>query len=127
MERVYSPVIGAARLLFRGLGLQFTLDGDEHVPTTGPVVIASNDVSFLDFALVGLAARRSRRYVRFLARYDVWHNPFAAPLMRSMRHIPVDRAVPAAAYLEARSMLRAGEAVGAFPEPESARLSRSAQ
>ncbi|MGH3589135.1 MAG: lysophospholipid acyltransferase family protein [Pseudonocardia sp.] len=116
MEPVYSTVIGAGQLLFRGLGLRITLDGDENVPTTGPVVLASNHVSFLDFALVGLAARRSRRYVRFLTRYDVWHAPIAGRLMNRMRHIPVDRAAPAAAYLTARAMLRGGEAVGVFPE-----------
>jgi len=116
VELVYSPVIGAARVLFRALDLQFTLEGDRHIPDSGPVVIASNHVSFLDFALVGLAARRGRRYVRFLARHDVWQHPLAGPLMRGMRHVPVDREVPAAAYLGARAALRAGEAVGIFPE-----------
>ena len=36
--------------------------------------------------------------------------------MPRMRHVPVDRAAPAAAYLRARSLLREGEAVGIFPE-----------
>ena len=36
--------------------------------------------------------------------------------MERMRHIPVDRQAPAAAYLRARSLLRDGQAVGAFPE-----------
>jgi len=116
VELVYAPVLGAARLMFRGLGLQITLEGDHRVPADGPAVIVSNHVSFFDFALVGLAARRSRRYVRFLARHDVWHSRLAAPLMTGMRHVPVDRAAPAAAYLTARSMLRQGEAVGIFPE-----------
>jgi 1-acyl-sn-glycerol-3-phosphate acyltransferase len=80
------------------------------------VIIASNHVSFLDFMLVGLAARRSRRYVRFLARHDIWTNPVARPLMSAMRHVPVDRAAPAAAYLAAKRLLREGEALGLFPE-----------
>lgn len=116
MELVYPPVLAAGRLLFRGLGLRLCVEGDEHVPLAGPVVIASNHVSFLDFTLVGLMARRSRRYVRFLARHEVWDHPVAAPLMRGMRHIPVDRSVPVAAYLSARGALRSGEAVGVFPE-----------
>ena len=33
-----------------------------------------------------------------------------------MRHIPVDRQAPAAAYLRARRLLAPGEAVGTFPE-----------
>ncbi|CAA9347753.1 MAG: Acyl-CoA:1-acyl-sn-glycerol-3-phosphate acyltransferase [uncultured Nocardioidaceae bacterium] len=116
VDLVYPPVIGAGHALFRALGLRLCVEGDHHIPRTGPVVLASNHVSFLDFALVGLMARRSRRYVRFLARHDVWHHPLAAPLMRGMRHIPVDRTVPAAAYLRARAILRSGEAVGVFPE-----------
>lgn len=116
MDVVYPPVIAAGHLLFKALGLRLSVEGDQHVPRTGPVVIASNHVSFLDFALVGLMARRSRRYVRFLARHDVWQHPVAGPLMRGMRHVPVDRSAPAAAYLRARALLRSGEAVGLFPE-----------
>ena len=91
MDLVYPPVLGAGRLLFRALGLRATLEGDEHVPGTGPVLLAANHVSFLDFLLVGLAARRGDRLVRFLARHDVWHHPLAGPLMRGMGHVPVDR------------------------------------
>ena len=36
--------------------------------------------------------------------------------MDGMRHVPVDREAPAAAYLRARRLLREGEAVCAFPE-----------
>src|SRR6478609_2858170 len=114
-ERVYPGVVRVARGVFRALGLRISVEGDEHVPADGPVVIASNHVSFLDFLLVGLAARRSDRSVRFLARHDIWTNPVARPLMTAMRHVPVDREAPAAAYL-ARSLLRDGEAVGIFPE-----------
>lgn len=115
-ERVYPAVVGAARCVLRALDLRISLEGDEHVPRTGPVVVVANHVSFLDFLLVGLAARGGGRRVRFLARYDVWANPVARPLMNAMRHVPVDRAAPAAAYLRARTLLRAGEAVGIFPE-----------
>ena len=115
-ERVYPGVIRAARGVFRALGLRITLEGDEHVPVDGPVVLASNHVSFLDFLLVGLAGRRSDRHVRFLARHEVWGNPLVRPLMTAMRHVPVDRQAPAAAYQRARSLLRQGEAVGIFPE-----------
>ena len=115
-ERVYPGVIRAARGAFGALGLRITLEGDGHVPVEGPVVLASHHVSFLDFLLVGLAGRRSERHVRFLARHDVWSNPLAQPLMTAMRHVPVDREAPAAAYLRARSLLRQGEAVGIFPE-----------
>jgi len=49
--------------------LRISVEGDQHVPTAGPVVLASNHVSFVDFLLVGLAApaaayRRARRLLR---------------------------------------------------------------
>ncbi|MBA3718781.1 MAG: 1-acyl-sn-glycerol-3-phosphate acyltransferase [Nocardioidaceae bacterium] len=116
MPDVYPAVIAVMATAFRALGLRITVTGDEQVPTHGPVVLASNHSGYSDFALLGLAARRSRRHVRFLARYDVWDSWFAGPFMRSMRHIPVDRAAPAAAILTARTALRRGEAVGVFPE-----------
>jgi len=113
---VYPAVIAAMATAFRALGLRITVTGDARVPTSGPAVIASNHSGYPDFALLGLAARRSRRHVRFLARYDVLDNWFAGPFMRSMRHIPVDRKAPAGAFLTARGALRRGEVVGVFPE-----------
>ena len=114
MELVYPPVIGLTRGLFRALGLRIELVGAEQMPRTGPVVLASNHVSFLDFTLMGLAARPRR--VRFLARHDVFGHWAAGPLLKSMCHVPVDREAPAAAYLTARRLLEQGEAVGVFPE-----------
>jgi 1-acyl-sn-glycerol-3-phosphate acyltransferase len=114
MELVYPPVVLAARLAFRALGLRIELYGADRVPRRGPVVLASNHVSYLDFSLVGLAARPRR--VRFLARREVFGHWASGPFMRGMHHVPVDRRAPAAAYLSARRLLEQGEAVGVFPE-----------
>ena len=115
-ERVYRGVVGAGRLALRALDLRVRLTGDEHVPHQGPVVLAANHVSFLDFLLVGLTADRSDRLVRFLARHEVFDHWASRRLMTAMGHVPVDRRAPAAAYLHARRLLREGEAVGVFPE-----------
>lgn len=114
MELVYPPVIGLARVIFRALGLRIEVTGADSIPRRGPVILASNHISFLDFLLVGLAAEPRR--VRFLARHDVFDHWAAGSFMRAMRHVPVDRAAPAAAYLHTRRLLSAGEAVGIFPE-----------
>ncbi|MGI8993590.1 MAG: lysophospholipid acyltransferase family protein, partial [Nocardioidaceae bacterium] len=109
MDLVYRLVIAISRLLFQMLGLRIQVDGARHVPQSGPAILVSNHVSFLDFIFVGLAARPSGRFVRFLTRYDVWHNVIAGPAMTAMRHVPVDRAAPAGAFLEARAALIRGE------------------
>ena len=113
-DLTYPFVIRVARLMFRALDLRIAVEGAEHVPATGRVVLASNHVSFLDFTLVGLAAQP--RFVRFMARHEFFSHWASGPWMRSMHHIPVDRAAPAAAYVRARRLLREGEAVGVFPE-----------
>jgi 1-acyl-sn-glycerol-3-phosphate acyltransferase len=114
VELVYPAASEVARLMFRALGLRIVVEGADRIPRTGPVVLASSHVSFLDFTLVGLAARPRR--VRFLTRHDAFGHWAAGPFMRAMRHVPVDRAAPAAAYLHTRRLLFAGEAVGIFPE-----------
>ncbi len=119
---MYPPVILLARGVFAGLGLRFRIEGAQNIPRTGGAVLASNHVSYLDFALCGLAARPSKRLVRFMAKDAVFRHPVAGPLMRGMHHIPVDRAAGSGAFREAMRALKAGEIVGVFPE---ATISRS--
>jgi 1-acyl-sn-glycerol-3-phosphate acyltransferase len=121
-DLVYPPVILLARGLFAGLGLRFTIEGAHHVPPEGGAVIASNHVSYLDFAFVGYGTREVGRVVRFMAKDSVFRHPVAGPLMRGMHHIPVDRSAGSGAFRQAISMLKAGELVGVFPE---ATISRS--
>ncbi|WP_433264123.1 lysophospholipid acyltransferase family protein [Actinosynnema sp. CS-041913] len=121
-DRVYPPVIAAAKLLFRVLDLRVTVDGARHVPITGGAVLASNHVSYLDFVFAGFGALPSRRLVRFMAKHEVFEHAVSGPLMRGMHHIPVDRAAGQESYRQALAALRSGEVVGIFPE---ATISRS--
>jgi 1-acyl-sn-glycerol-3-phosphate acyltransferase len=122
MEPVYSSVIGLARGVFAMQGLKFTVIGDDNVPRTGGAVMTVNHTGYFDFAYAGLAARRSNRLVRFMAKDGVFTHPVGGPLMRGMHHIPVDRTAGAGSYAAAVGALRAGEIVGVFPE---ATISRS--
>jgi 1-acyl-sn-glycerol-3-phosphate acyltransferase len=121
-EPVYAPVILAAQGAFKTLGLHIEVHGGHNVPRTGGAVIASNHVSYLDFVFVGLGAHESKRYVRFMAKDAIWRNRIAGPLMRGMKHIPVDRDAGAESFRVALEDLRKGEVVGIFPE---ATISRS--
>ncbi|MBE7325385.1 1-acyl-sn-glycerol-3-phosphate acyltransferase [Nocardioides sp. Y6] len=112
----YAAATTVGRAAMRALDVRLEVDGLEHVPTSGPVILAATHVSYLDALPLALAARRRGRTPRFMARHDVWHAPGIAGPMTRMRHIPVDRAAPAAAYLQARRLLRDGEMVGTFPE-----------
>lgn len=101
MERVYAPVIAVTKSVFRAQGLKFTIVGEDNVPSSGGAVMAINHLSYFDFTYAGLAAQRSKRYVRFMAKQSIFQHKIAGPLMRSMKHIPVDRAAGASSYREA--------------------------
>lgn len=116
LDITYPPVILAAKTSFRLFNIHFTLTGGEHVPRTGGVVLASNHVSYLDFIFCGYATQPSNRLVRFMAKKSTFDHPVSGPLMRSMHHIPVDRAAGAASLDHAVDWLRKGEVVGVFPE-----------
>jgi 1-acyl-sn-glycerol-3-phosphate acyltransferase len=115
-ELVYPPVIAALRTAFRVLDLRVTMTGTEQVPTSGGAVLASNHISYLDFIFCGLAARPSKRLVRFMAKQEIFANRVGGPLMRGMHHIPVDRDAGMASYKAALEALKKGEVVGVFPE-----------
>ncbi|MGK5679117.1 lysophospholipid acyltransferase family protein [Actinoplanes sp. URMC 104] len=116
MELVYPPVIGLAKTMFRVLDLKIEIDGAEHIPHEGGAVLASNHVSYLDFIFCGLGAQPAKRLVRFMAKKAVFDHRVSGPLMRGMRHIPVDRDAGAASFRQATEALRRGEVVGVFPE-----------
>lgn len=122
MEPVYSSVVALARGVFAVQGLKFTITGTEHVPRSGGAVMVINHTGYMDFTYAGLAAAPAKRLVRFMAKEAVFRHPVSGPLMRAMKHIPVDRSAGAASYGQAVRYLRAGEIVGVFPE---ATISRS--
>ncbi|MFX4292083.1 lysophospholipid acyltransferase family protein [Streptomyces bohaiensis] len=115
-DLVYPPVVGAARTLFKALDLRFDIQGVENVPREGGAVLVSNHIGYLDFVFAGFAARPSKRLVRFMAKDSVFRHKVSGPLMRAMKHIPVDRAQGEHAFRHAVDALRRGEIVGVFPE-----------
>jgi 1-acyl-sn-glycerol-3-phosphate acyltransferase len=124
VEPVYGTVIWLARLAWRMQGLTFTISGVENLPTSGGAVVAINHTGYFDFTFAGLPAYRQGlgRKVRFMAKQEVFDHKITGPLMRGMRHIPVDRGHGATAFEKAVEMLKAGELVGVYPE---ATISRS--
>jgi 1-acyl-sn-glycerol-3-phosphate acyltransferase len=117
-------VIAAVHVLWRTQGLHFTITGTENLPATGGAVVAINHTGYLDFTFAGLPffRQRPRRLMRFMAKQEVFDHKITGPIMRSLRHIPVDRASGAASFDAAVAALKSGELVGVYPE---ATISRS--
>ncbi len=57
-----------------------------------------------------------KRYVRFMAKKELFDNKIAGPLLRGMHHISVDRSNGSASLVAALRALRDGEIIGIFPE-----------
>ena len=122
-EPLYRAIVEGFKGIFAVLGMKLDIVGEENIPLQGGAVLALNHTSYLDFALGGVPAdRRGRRFVRFMAKDSVFRHPIAGPLMRGMKHIPVDRHDGSVAFEAAVAAARAGELIGVFPE---ATMSRS--
>jgi 1-acyl-sn-glycerol-3-phosphate acyltransferase len=117
VEPVYS-VARAALLTPLGHGLRWTFEGAHRVPTFGPVILASNHISYLDPLVLAYLADRRHRKVRFLAKAELFEKTGLGWGLRQMKQIPVERnSEHAATSLDAGvEALLAGECVVVFPE-----------
>lgn len=103
-------------------GIKFTEVDFHKFPRTGGAVVAINHTGYLDFPFAGKPADEAgHRKVRFMAKQEVFDNSKTGPIMRALRHIPVDREAGATAYQAAVDALKAGELVGVYPEATHSR------
>jgi 1-acyl-sn-glycerol-3-phosphate acyltransferase len=119
------PTVDATYVLARTLlypplrfGIQWTIEGAQTIPVHGPVILASNHVSYLDPLVLAYLADRRHRRVRFLAKSELFEKKPLGSILRGAHQIPVHRgSADAAASLDhAVEALRQGECVTVFPE-----------
>jgi 1-acyl-sn-glycerol-3-phosphate acyltransferase len=117
VDPVYSVAKGAFWPWLRW-GLHWTIEGAHNIPTSGPVLLASNHVSYLDPLTLAWVADGRGRHVRFLAKAELFEKRGLGPLLRAAHQIPVQRGkVDAADALHAAvEALARGECVAVFPE-----------
>lgn len=121
MTRVVRPILW---LLFRP-----RVVGGENVPSYGPLIVASNHLSFIDSIVIPLAVPRR---VVFLAKAEYWEGHSLASLprrlfFRTFGAVPVqrDQQADAQASLDlAREVLARGDAFGIYPEGTRSRDGR---
>ncbi|BDV01117.1 hypothetical protein TDMWS_12020 [Thermodesulfomicrobium sp. WS] len=110
-----------ARLFLRALlGLFYRLrcEGIAHLPATGPVLVAANHVSWIDWAVLLAVLPRPVRFVIYSAYAE---HPLLRPILRAFGVIPVDSRRAAGAIRAMRTALLDGGAVAIFPEGGIAR------
>lgn len=88
--------------------------GREHIPSSGPVIIAANHRSFLDPFVIACMARRPMYYV---AKKELFGRPWQAWILNALGAFPVDRGAGDEASMDtARAILARGDIVLIFPE-----------
>jgi 1-acyl-sn-glycerol-3-phosphate acyltransferase len=93
------------------------ITGREHVPKTGPCVLAANHVSVMDGFFLGIAVTRQ---VRFMAKAELHRVPIVKQILEGAGAFPVERGADAGrAVAAALKLLEQGAVVGVFPEGTS--------
>ncbi len=116
-EPVYTSAVAVGRALFGSWRLTPVVHGAEHIPDAGGAVLAMTHFGYLEFALVEWATwLHNKRRIRFMAKKEAFDTPMVGALLRSMKHISVNRKAGAAAYADAIVALERGELIGVFPE-----------
>lgn len=111
-ERLYRTLKVGVRGILR-LILDMRVRGLEHVPATGPVLVAGNHRGFLDGPMIAIFTPRE---ARFLAKSELFRGP-AAYLLGWFGQIPVDRGRPDREALRTGlEVLANGGMLGVFPE-----------
>src|SRR3954467_5531337 len=89
--------------------------GREHIPASGPVIIASNHRSFLDPFVIAVMARRP---IYFVAKKELFgFHPVISWLLNALGAFPIDRgASDQESMATARAILERGDIVLMFPE-----------
>ena len=88
--------------------------GREHVPPSGPYVIAPVHRSNIDTLLAGCLTHRR---IRFMGKDSLWKHRWSAALFSSLGGFPVHRGTPDREALRTcEEALRGGEPVVLFPE-----------
>lgn len=103
----------AGNLFIHTMGGLF-VQGEENVPKTGPVLMVSNHVSYLDPVGIGVA---SPRRVVFMAKAELFKKQPLAFLLSGVDCFPVRRGeADRAAFKTTMTMLEEGRVVCIFPE-----------
>lgn len=105
-----KPLVAAlARLLF-----SYRAVGAQHIPRSGPALLAANHLSVLDPPLVAAGAPRT---LHFLAKAELFRVPGVRWLLGRLNAHPVEReGADARALRRALALLQAGQALLVFPE-----------
>jgi 1-acyl-sn-glycerol-3-phosphate acyltransferase len=108
-------------ILRPGIRMMMRLDwsGQEHIPATGPVILAANHLSYMDIFAVSLFADSAGRYPVFLAKSSLFEIPVLGRILGWLGQLPVYRGQADAALVlkqAARLVAETSSCVIFYPE-----------
>lgn len=108
--RIITSLLRPAMRMLFDLGVV----GQEHIPGSGPVLLAAVHRSNSDVPFLGVACCRP---VNFMAKRELFELPLLGPWFHRLGAFPVDRGrVDKAALAGAEAVLLQGGVLGMFPE-----------
>ena len=109
LELTLRPIIA--------LWFNWRFEGREHIPPEGPLLVACNHISYLDPLAQGYLLVKAGRRPRYLAKNELYGNPFLRALLHGTGQIPVERGSGSHAPVEAAARaLKDGDSVLVYPE-----------
>lgn len=110
---LYTLGQGLLRLFFMPV-YRIRVEGAENMPTSGPVLLCSNHVSAKDPVVLGICQKRQ---VFYMAKEELFRNPFIGAVLRGLGAFPVKRGSGGADALEeGYKLLDDNAVVGVFIE-----------
>jgi 1-acyl-sn-glycerol-3-phosphate acyltransferase len=123
----YSPAVRrGTQLTFRPLLralLKRDWHGQEHIPRSGGAIVASNHLSYADWAAMALFVDQASRYPAFLIKSSAFNVKVIGPFLHAAGQLPVNRGTADAALVlnDAERALEHGECLVIYPEGTATR------
>jgi 1-acyl-sn-glycerol-3-phosphate acyltransferase len=115
-----EPWFQVAHALLRpplALWFNWRFEGLEQIPRQGPMLVACNHISYFDPLAHGYMLVKAGRRPRFLAKAELYGNPFLRTVLTGAGQIPVERRSGSAAPVEEAGLaLGRGDVVVVYPE-----------
>jgi 1-acyl-sn-glycerol-3-phosphate acyltransferase len=92
--------------------------GAQYIPKTGPVIVCSNHLSYLDVLMLTHYLYKNGRAPRYLGKSGIFKTPIIGKILLGAGQVPVERETKAAgeALVHALELLKAGHLIGVYPE-----------